>query len=131
MARNQVNVAATADEVFSVLPDPWAYPKWVVGAKRIRHVDPEWPAPGARFHHTVGAGPASLDDTSKLVEVELSLFRDGVLPDVSAERLPALTESAVTLSERLVVLMRRKMLLPTLRALAERPRVEPPDEEEE
>ncbi|MCB9596138.1 MAG: MerR family transcriptional regulator [Sandaracinaceae bacterium] len=63
---------------------------------------------------------------SKLVEVELSLFRDGVLPDVSADRLPALTESAVTLSERLVVLMRRKMLLPTLRALAERPRSRPP-----
>ncbi len=67
---------------------------------------------------------------ARLVELELSMFRQGVLPEVEPARLPALTEAAVTLSERLVVLMRRKMLLPTLRALAERGREEPPDEEE-
>lgn len=66
---------------------------------------------------------------SRLVEIELSLFRQGVLPAVEPERLPALTEAAVTLSERLVVLMRRKMLVPTLRAMAERAR-EDEDEEE-
>jgi DNA-binding transcriptional MerR regulator len=54
----------------------------------------------------------------ELVRVELSLFRAGVLPQ-AGEDLPALAEAATTLSERLVVLLRRKLLLPTLRQLVE------------
>lgn len=53
---------------------------------------------------------------SALVRAELRLFREGVMPKAGSE-LPALTEAATTLSERLVVLLRRKMLVPTLRAL--------------
>jgi DNA-binding transcriptional MerR regulator len=53
-----------------------------------------------------------------LVKVELSMFRAGVVPAAGNE-LGTLTEIATTLSERLVVLLRRKLLLPTLRALAE------------
>ena len=52
--------------------------------------------------------------------VALELFRVGVVPHVEPEQLPALTEAAVTLSERLVVLMRRKMLVPTLREVAKK-----------
>jgi hypothetical protein len=52
-----------------VLLDAYAYPRWVVGAKRIRAVDPEWPAPGSRFHHALGAGPAELHDSSKLLAI--------------------------------------------------------------
>jgi len=55
-----------------------------------------------------------------LVALELELFRVGVVPNVEPEQLPALTEAAVTLSERLVVLMRRKMLVPTLREVAKK-----------
>ena len=51
-----------------------------------------------------------------LVRVELRLFRQGVLPRAGT-RLPDLTEAATELSEKLVVLLRRKMLLPTLEAL--------------
>lgn len=51
-----------------------------------------------------------------LVRAELSLFRQGVLPR-AGEKLPELTEAATELSEKLVVLLRRKMLLPTLAAL--------------
>lgn len=51
-----------------------------------------------------------------LVHAELSLFRQGVLPRAGA-RLPELTEAATELSEKLVLLLRRKMLLPTLEAL--------------
>lgn len=54
-----------------------------------------------------------------LVEIELQLFREGVLPSVEPEKLPALTEAAVTLSERLIILMRRKMIVPTLRKMSE------------
>jgi len=61
---------------------------------------------------------------AQLVEIELRLFRDSVIPSASPDQLPALTESAVTLSERLVVLIRRKMLVPTMRQLAETARAE-------
>lgn len=53
-----------------------------------------------------------------LTRVELELFRRGVMPQAQGD-LPKLTSIATTLSERLVVLLRRKLLLPTLRALTE------------
>ncbi len=53
---------------------------------------------------------------SSLVRAELQLFRHGVLPR-AGDKLPELTEAATELSEKLVVLLRRKMLLPTLEAL--------------
>lgn len=52
-----------------------------------------------------------------LVRAEMRLFREGVLPRAGKD-LGEITEAATTLSERLVVLVRRKLLLPTLRALA-------------
>jgi hypothetical protein len=39
MSRNSIDVAASPTDVFAVLDDPHAYPKWVVGARRIRDVD--------------------------------------------------------------------------------------------
>ncbi len=51
-----------------------------------------------------------------LVEVELRAFREGVAPRAGTQ-LTELTEAAAALSERLVVLLRRKLLLPTLRAM--------------
>ncbi|MCC7539497.1 MAG: MerR family transcriptional regulator [Deltaproteobacteria bacterium] len=53
-----------------------------------------------------------------LVRTELRLYREGVLPRAPTADISALTEAATTLSERLVVLLRRKMLVPTLRALS-------------
>jgi DNA-binding transcriptional MerR regulator len=50
----------------------------------------------------------------RLVEIELSLFRDGVLARAKPQAVPALATAATELSERLVVLVRRKLLLPTL-----------------
>lgn len=50
----------------------------------------------------------------RLVEIELALFRDGVLAHAKPQAVPALTTAATELSERLVVLVRRKLLLPTL-----------------
>lgn len=61
---------------------------------------------------------------SKLVELELRLFREGVVPHASAEQLPSLTEAATTLSERLVMLMRRRMLVPTMQRIADEARRE-------
>ena len=61
-----------------------------------------------------------------LVRAELEMFREGVLPR-AGRNLVALTEVATKLSERLVVLLRRKLLLPTLQQLVAeaRPQLEP------
>ena len=67
MSRNSISVSASPDAVFDVLEDPYAYPRWVVGARRIRRVDPSWPAVGARFHHAIGSALGELHDNSKVL----------------------------------------------------------------
>jgi hypothetical protein len=49
---------ASPGEVWAVISDGWSYASWVVGASRIRAVSSDWPAEGARIHHSVGARPA-------------------------------------------------------------------------
>ena len=63
-------VRATPEQVWSVLADGWLYPLFVVGAARMRDVDENWPAVGARLHHSVGSWPLMLDDTTEVLEVE-------------------------------------------------------------
>lgn len=58
------------EDVFAVLSDGWVYGMWVVGAARIREVDPTWPEPGSRIHHSVGAWPILLDDESTVERVD-------------------------------------------------------------
>ena len=43
---------------------------WAVGAARIREVDEDWPAVGARIHHSVGAWPVLISDTTVVEEVD-------------------------------------------------------------
>ena len=54
--------------VWDALADPGGYGYWVVGSKAIRDVDGTWPAPGSRFHHTVGVGPLKLSDNTEALE---------------------------------------------------------------
>lgn len=61
-------IPATPRDVFAVLDDACAYPRWVVGARRVRHVDAEWPATGARFHHALGGPGAELRDSTRILE---------------------------------------------------------------
>ncbi len=70
MTVNRIDAAASAHDVYTVLLDPYAYAKWVVGSKRVRTVDENWPAPGARFHHTVGVPGIDIKDSSQLISVE-------------------------------------------------------------
>lgn len=69
MSVNSRVVKATPDQVWHVLSDGRLYPLWVVGASRMREVDDHWPAVGARLHHSVGAWPLLLDDTTEVMEV--------------------------------------------------------------
>jgi uncharacterized protein YndB with AHSA1/START domain len=57
-----------AQAVWDALSDPGGYAYWVVGSKAIRDADPEWPAAGSRFHHTVGVGPLTVSDHTVSLE---------------------------------------------------------------
>ncbi len=70
MAVNRTHIDAPPEDVFALWADGDRYADWVVGAKRIRTVEPNWPAPGSEFHHTVGAGPLTTQDKTVAREVE-------------------------------------------------------------
>jgi uncharacterized protein YndB with AHSA1/START domain len=60
------DVAATRQRVWEVLADGWTYSQWVVGNSRIRAVDTDWPAPGARIEHSIGVWPAVVNDETSV-----------------------------------------------------------------
>ena len=70
MASTDIVIEAPASAVYATLLDAWTYEVWVGGAKRIRDVDPNWPAPGSRFHHSVGVGPLQTSDQTQLLQRE-------------------------------------------------------------
>jgi hypothetical protein len=68
VATNSRLINASPDAVFDVLRNGWLFPSWVVGASRIRGVDPTWPAVEAKLHHSFGVWPLVIDDTTSLLE---------------------------------------------------------------
>ncbi|HEX5407818.1 MAG TPA: SRPBCC family protein [Pseudonocardiaceae bacterium] len=56
--------------VFALLADGWSYAGWVVGNSHVRDVDPGWPAPGTRIHHSAGMWPAQIQDVTEVRAVE-------------------------------------------------------------
>ena len=56
--------------IWESLADPGEYGYWVVGSKLIRDADPDWPAPGSKFHHTIGVGPFKVSDHTVALEAE-------------------------------------------------------------
>ena len=63
-------IEAEPNDVMAVLTDGWTYASWVVGASTIRDVDEGFPAPGTRIHHSVGAWPLLLHDSTHVLEYE-------------------------------------------------------------
>jgi hypothetical protein len=63
----EIDIDAPASLTFAVVADPTTYPAWLVGAKRIRRVDPAWPAVGSSFHHAVGIGPLTVHDRTTVL----------------------------------------------------------------
>jgi hypothetical protein len=69
MATNTRDLPTTPPAaVWDVLADGWLYPLWVVGASRMREVDDEWPAVGARLHHSVGSWPLLINDVTEVID---------------------------------------------------------------
>lgn len=62
------HTSATPDQVWAVLADGWSYATWVVGASRLRHVEPHWPEVGQRLHHSFGVWPMVIDDSTEVLE---------------------------------------------------------------
>ena len=106
MSKNSVQIGVGPEQVFDVLDDAGAYPKWVVGARRVRRVDPNWPAVGSQFHHAVGTAAGEIHDSSKVLERDrpqhLALevrFRPIGVARVDLEVEPAESGSVVTITE--------------------------------
>jgi uncharacterized protein YndB with AHSA1/START domain len=70
MAEVSRRIDASPEEVFARLSDPYTYPRWVVGAQRIRRVEGAWPEIGAVFHHVIGVWPLRRRDNTEVVGVE-------------------------------------------------------------
>jgi uncharacterized protein YndB with AHSA1/START domain len=70
VATNKRFMPVPPQAVWDVLSDPGDYGYWVVGSKVIRDADADWPAPGSKFHHTIGVGPIKLSDHTVALEAE-------------------------------------------------------------
>lgn len=70
MAINEIHINTPPERVFEVLADYRSYGHWVVGSRRMRGMDPGFPAAGTRFHHQVGVGPLHLNDHTQVLEVD-------------------------------------------------------------
>lgn len=70
MSTNTRLIETSPERVWDVLADGWLYPLWVVGASRMRDVDVTWPELGSQLHHSVGAWPVLIDDSTEVIEVE-------------------------------------------------------------
>ncbi len=95
MSTNSVRTQSDPEQVFAVLDDAHAYPRWVVGARRVRNVDVEWPAVGSRFHHAVGTAAGEVHDSSKVLERDRPFGVARVDLDIEAEG----TGSIVSITE--------------------------------
>jgi uncharacterized protein YndB with AHSA1/START domain len=70
VATNKRFMPVPPQAVWDVLADPGEYGYWVVGSKVIRDADADWPAPGSKFHHTIGVGPFKVSDHTVALEAE-------------------------------------------------------------
>jgi hypothetical protein len=68
MVEVRCQTSVGVDAVWRVLADGWTYPVWVVGASRMRAVGADWPAVGAELHHSLGAWPLLINDTTRVLE---------------------------------------------------------------
>jgi hypothetical protein len=60
----------------------------VVGSSEIRDADPDWPAPGSKFDHSVGADPLLIKDHTEVIAArppELIQLRANARPLPSAD----------------------------------------------
>jgi uncharacterized protein YndB with AHSA1/START domain len=124
VATNRRFIPAPPETVWRVLADPGSYGHWVVGSRRIRAADPSWPAPGSRFHHTVGIGPLTVDDHTESLAADAPrrlVLRASARPlgvaKVEIELRPERDGTCITLTENPAGVQRPLALFPPLQLL--------------
>jgi hypothetical protein len=70
VATNTQWAAATPDQVWAVLADPFRYPDWVLGVETLRDADPDWPRPGTCLHYLTRVARWRLEDRTCVVDAE-------------------------------------------------------------
>ncbi|HYI62875.1 MAG TPA: SRPBCC family protein [Acidimicrobiales bacterium] len=66
-----IRLPVEVERAWAVVSDPRTYPRWLVGAVDILHVDDHWPEPGTSFRHRVGlAGPLTTEDSTTVVDLD-------------------------------------------------------------
>jgi uncharacterized protein YndB with AHSA1/START domain len=70
MSRRTRVIKAPPQRVFDALLTAENFAYWVVGSKRVRDVDDDWPKVGSSFHHSIGIGPLHIDDHTRIVELD-------------------------------------------------------------
>jgi hypothetical protein len=108
VATNERFMPIAAEAIWDALADPGGYGYWVPGSRAIRDADPDWPAPGSKFHHTVGVGPFEVSDHTEALEArppELLRIRAKTRPLVTAtvtvEMIPSDGGTLVRMTESL------------------------------
>lgn len=108
MATNERFMLSPPEAVWAVLSDAVGYGYWVPGSRVIRDAEPDWPAPGSKFHHTVGVGPFEVSDHTEALEArapELLRIRAKGRPigtaTVTLELVPRDGGTLVRITERL------------------------------
>ena len=81
-------VNAPPSVVWSVLADGWMYATWVVGAARVRLVEPDWPNRGSRLHHSSGVWPALVNDHTEIPSPPTEGEYYGYAPAVGPREMP-------------------------------------------
>ena len=106
MATNDRFMPVPPEAIWDALADPGNHGYWVVGSKLIRDVEPGLPAPGTKFHHTIGFGPLEVSDYTVALESEpprlLKLRAKGrplMTATVTLELVPRQSGSLVRISE--------------------------------
>ena len=56
--------------MWAILADGHTYSDWVVGSAESRMVEPDYPSPGSRLHHTQFLPKVGVKDTSTVLEAE-------------------------------------------------------------
>jgi uncharacterized protein YndB with AHSA1/START domain len=119
VSRAEISIDVPPERVWAVLADPDSYSRWVVGSKNVRDADAGFPAPGTRFHHTVGIGPISIDDHTKVLAADpprrlelLARARPLANAHVTIEVRPASAGSTVSMSESAGDLLSKLLINP-------------------
>ena len=81
---------ASPEQVWDVLADGWLYALWVVGASRMREVDDNWPEPGSKLHHSLGAWPILINDETEVIIDEDAVSGPGRAAEPAGDAGPRL-----------------------------------------